>query len=91
MKKKIVFMKKEMLIIFGIVLVLCAGTWLFVRQVSGQLWTQSISTMTESIHQGVNALNMQLEMDFAELEAVGEAIAQADRDELVEIDRKSVV
>ncbi len=85
MKKKIVFMKKEMLIIFGIVLVLCAGTWLFVRQVSGQLWTQSISTMTESIHQGVNALNMQLEMDFAELEAVGEAIAQADRDELVEM------
>ncbi len=65
MKKKIVFMKKEMLIIFGIVLVLCAGAWLFVRQVSGQLWTQSISTMTESIHQGVNALNMQLEMDFA--------------------------
>ncbi len=51
MKKKIVFMKKEMLIIFGIVLVLCAGAWLFVRQVSGQLWTQSISTMTESIHQ----------------------------------------
>lgn len=85
MKKKIVFMKKEMLIIFGIVLVLCAGAWLFVRQVSGQLWTQSISTMTESIHQGVNALNMQLEMDFAELEAVGEAIAQADRDELVEV------
>ncbi len=84
-KDKLSFMKKEIIIIFVILLVLCAGTWLFVRQVNSQLWEQSIRTMTESIHQGVNALNMQLEMDFGELKAVGQNIAKADCDELVEM------
>ena len=41
--------------------VLGTGTWMFVESVSSQLWQNSIHTITESTHQGANALNIQFE------------------------------
>lgn len=87
MENKTVFLKKEIALVLMIAFVLSTGTWIYVKQVSNQLWSQSISTMTESIRQGVNALNMQLEMDFDELVATGKNISQADESELADIIR----
>lgn len=87
MENKTGFLKKEIALVLMIAFVLSAGTWIYVKQVSSQLWSQSISTMTESIRQGVNALNMQLEMDFDELVATGKNISQADESELADIIR----
>ncbi len=62
--------------------VLGTGTWMFVESVSSQLWQNSIHTITESTHQGANALNIQFETDFDGLEIVWEKIADAAPDEL---------
>lgn len=62
--------------------VLGAGTWMFVESVRGQLWQNSIHTITESTHQGANALNIQFETDFGGLEMVWEKIAGAEEEEL---------
>ncbi|MDE6889438.1 MAG: response regulator [Eubacterium sp.] len=87
MENKTGFLKREIALVMMIAFVLSTGTWIYVKQVSSQLWSQSISTMTESIRQGVNALNMQLEMDFDELVATGKNISQADESELADIIR----
>ena len=87
MENKTGFLKREIALVLMIAFVLSTGTWIYVKQVSSQLWSQSISTMTESIRQGVNALNMQLEMDFDELVATGKNISQADESELADIIR----
>ncbi len=87
MENKTGFLKKEIALVLMIAFVLSTGTWIYVKQVSNQLWSQSISTMTESIRQGVNALNMQLEMDFDELVATGKNISKADESELADIIR----
>lgn len=65
-----------------LILALGMAAWRFVDQVSSQLWMNSIRTITESTHQGANALNIQLEGDFNALDMMWENIAQAKPSEL---------
>ncbi len=63
--KKFVFVVAALLILW-----FCIGAYSFVDGVQGQLWKSSIRTITESTHQGVNAFNIQLELDFDMLERI---------------------
>lgn len=65
-----------------LILALGMAAWQFVDQVSSQLWMNSIRTITESTHQGANALNIQLEGDFDALDVMWENIVQARPSEL---------
>lgn len=73
MKKSIFFIIMPLLILlFGV------GVWWYVSGVNGQLWMSSLRTITESTHQGANALNIQLEMDFTGLERFWDIIKESD-------------
>lgn len=88
-------MKKGILYIAAL-LVLMVGTgacvWAFVNGVNEQLRMGAARTITESTHQGVNALNNQMEMDFHELELIWGNIASADSSDVgTVLDRYNVV
>ncbi len=70
-------------VIVLLVLVLSTGVWQFVEGVRTQLWTNSIRTITESSHQGANALNMQLENGFNVLSRIWQHIENAQNPEMV--------
>lgn len=59
-------------------LVLGVEVWQFVKDVRGRLWESSVRTIVESTHQGANALNLQLEADFDELDAIWDSISELD-------------
>ena len=72
-------MKKNWLLLLGLlVVVLSVGVYGFVTGVSNQLWQASMRTIIESTHQGANALNVQFERDFEDLEQVWRQLAQAE-------------
>lgn len=72
-------MKKNWLLILGLlVVVLSFGVYGFVTGVSNQLWQASMRTIIESTHQGANALNVQFERDFEDLEQIWRQLAQAE-------------
>lgn len=81
--------KKKTIIISAIslvmVLVLSISSFLFVNGVNKQLWIHSIRTMTETIHQGVNSLNIQLEADFDILEMIKVDIIKGDSSKFGEV------
>ena len=78
--------KKEILItITFLIFMLCAGTLLFIREVSTQLWMNSVRTITECTQQGANSLRIQLETDFQTLEAIGEKFEKADSKQFGEL------
>ena len=72
-------------ILFVMALMLSVSSFLFVDGVNRQLWIHSIRTMTETIHQGVNSLNIQLEDDFDVLEMIKVDIIKGDSSEFEEI------
>ena len=61
-----------------LVVVLSVGVYGFVTGVSNQLWQASMRTIIESTHQGANALNVQFERDFEDLEQIWRQLAQAE-------------
>ena len=72
-------MKKNWLLMLGLlVVVLSVGVYGFVTGVSNQLWQASMRTIIESTHQGANALNVQFERDFEDLEQIWRQLAQAE-------------
>lgn len=72
-------MKKNWLLLLGLlVVVLSVGVYGFVTGVSNQLWQASMRTIIESTHQGANALNVQFERDFEDLEQIWRQLAQAE-------------
>lgn len=72
-------MKKNWLLLLGLlVVVLSFGVYGFVTGVSNQLWQASMRTIIESTHQGANALNVQFERDFEDLEQIWRQLAQAE-------------
>lgn len=72
-------MKKNWLLLLGLlVVVLSVGVYGFVTGVSNQLWQASMRTIIESTHQGANALNVQFERDFEDLEQIWQQLAQAE-------------
>lgn len=72
-------MKKNWLLMLGLlVVVLSVGVYGFVTGVSNQLWQASMRTIIESTHQGANALNVQFERDFEDLEQIWQQLAQAE-------------
>lgn len=77
---------KKGIIYIAALLVLMVGTgvcvWAFINGVNKQLRISSTRTITESTHQGVNALNNQMEMDFHELELIWENITHADSSDI---------
>lgn len=78
--------KKEILItITFLIFMLCAGTLLFIREVSTQLWMNSVRTITECTQQGANSLRIQLETDFQTLEAIGQKFEKADSKQFGEL------
>ncbi len=81
--------KKKTIIISAIlavmILMLCVSSFLFVNGVNRQLWIHSIRTMTETIHQGVNSLNIQLEDDFDVLEMIKVDIIKGDSSKFEDI------
>lgn len=81
--------KKKTIIISAIlavmILMLSVSSFLFVNGVNRQLWIHSIRTMTETIHQGVNSLNIQLEADFDVLEMIKVDIIKGDSSKFEEI------
>jgi len=71
--------KKNWLLMLGLlVVVLSVGVYGFVTGVSNQLWQASMRTIIESTHQGANALNVQFERDFEDLEQIWRQLAQAE-------------
>lgn len=72
-------------ILFVMALMLSVSSFLFVDGVNRQLWIHSIRTMTETIHQGVNSLNIQLEDDFDVLEMIKVDIIKGDSSKFEEI------
>ncbi len=72
-------MKKNwLLLLVLLVVVLSVGVYGFVTGVSNQLWQASMRTIIESTHQGANALNVQFERDFEDLEQIWRQLAQAE-------------
>lgn len=83
-------MKKKKTIIIGtillvMILMLSVSSFIFVNGVNRQLWIHSIRSMTETIHQGVNSLNIQLEADFDVLEMIKVDIIKSDSSKFEEI------
>ena len=74
--------KKKTIIIIAILLVMTlmlgVSSFLFVNGVNRQLWIHSIRTITETIHQGANSLNIQLKADFDVLEMIKTDIVKGD-------------
>ena len=71
--------EKNWLLLLGLlVVVLSVGVYGFVTGVSNQLWQASMRTIIESTHQGANALNVQFERDFEDLEQIWRQLAQAE-------------
>lgn len=74
--------KKKTIIIIAILLVMTlmlgVSSFLFVNGVNRQLWIHSIRTITETIHQGANSLNIQLKADFDVLEMIKADIVKGD-------------
>ena len=66
-----------------LLLVFIIATWRFVNGVNDQLWINSIRTITESTHQGANALNIQLEMDFQTLDRLWQRAKESEMPEAV--------
>ena len=73
---------RKVILYIAALLVLMVSTgacvWVFINGVNKQLRMSSARTITESTHQGVNALKNQLEMDFHELELIWGNINAAD-------------
>ncbi len=67
--------------IFLLILTFIAEVAHFTTEVKNELWINSIRTITESTHQGANALNMQFEMDFDTLHLLWEQISTSDTPE----------
>lgn len=65
--------------------VLVPVTWLFIHGITKQFETNSIRAITESTHQGANALDLQLEADLAELKQIGENLVKANSNELPDL------
>ena len=61
-------------VLIGAVLMLL--TFSFIQYVKKQLWEQSVSAIMESTSQGCNALQMQLQHDFASMKAAAEKISE---------------
>lgn len=61
-------------VLIGAVLMLL--TFSFIQYVKKQLWEQSVSAIVESTSQGCNALQMQLQHDFASMKAAAEKISE---------------
>lgn len=59
------------------ILIFIAGAWHFVSGVNHKLWMNSIRTITESTHQGANALRIQLETDFKSLDSVWKNVSNS--------------
>lgn len=78
-------MKNKKFFSIGILLLLVfiIETWRFVNGVNDQLWINSIRTITESTHQGANALNIQLEMDFQTLDRIWQRVKESETPEAV--------
>lgn len=76
--------KKNLLFLTIVLLILIFGAEVahFTNQVKNELWINSIRTITESTHQGANALNMQFEIDFQTLHLLWEQIATSDTPEI---------
>ncbi len=66
------------IVLFLLLILLGGGTWLFITEVNDELWNSSVRTITESTHQGVNAINIQLEADFKLLEGIWKNILSSD-------------
>lgn len=79
------FSKDHLAAAFLSLILLGVGAWLFVREVSTLLWDNSIRTITESTHQGANALNIQFETDFNKLKSIGETITASEPDMLEDL------
>lgn len=79
------FSKDHLAAAFLSLILLGVGAWLFVREVSALLWDNSIRTITESTHQGANALNIQFETDFNKLKSIGETITASEPDMLEDL------
>lgn len=79
------FSKDHLAAAFLSLILLGVGAWLFVREVSALLWGNSIRTITESTHQGANALNIQFETDFNKLKSIGETITASEPDMLEDL------
>ena len=73
MNKKRVLFAIALLTIF----IFIAGAWHFVSGVNHKLWMNSIRTITESTHQGANALRIQLETDFKSLDSVWKNVSNS--------------
>ncbi len=56
-----------------------AGVWWFIGGVREELWQSSIRTISESSHQGANALNTQLEKDFETLQRIWDNIEYVEK------------
>lgn len=83
-------MQKKERRVWGIALalfILVFGLWIwsYIRGVSRQLWMNSIRTITESTHQGANALNVQFEQDLNDLYDLQRTITTADPGQLADI------
>ncbi len=63
------------IILLLLLALLGGGTWLFMTDVSKELWNSSIQTIRESTHQGVKAINIQLEADFSALERIWQNVS----------------
>lgn len=79
-------MKKKNLLFLAIVLLILTFSveiGHFTTEVKNELWINSIRTITESTHQGANALNIQFEMDFNTLHRLWEQISTSDTPETI--------
>ncbi len=65
------------IVLFLLLILLGGSTWLFITEVNDELWNSSVRTITESTHQGVNAINIQLEADFKALEGIWQNISSS--------------
>lgn len=74
-------MKKSWLALAVLLLVLAAalgfGVYSFVTGVNQRLWQASVRTITESTHQGANALRVRFERDFDSLDKIWSQLAAA--------------
>ncbi|MCQ4637366.1 response regulator [Anaerovorax odorimutans] len=66
---------------------LCFVTAVYVKEVKGQLWQESIDTITESTQQGSNALELLLSKDFESLDAVGSYLGKTASDDSKRLER----